>query len=179
MELTEKERRVLFDAIEKTDRCWLWKGGFTNKGFPRITFNGVQHSPHRLLWEIENGAIPERHTLGRTCENPRCIRPNHHMMERMGQARIRKNRENTPDQTVAPKGASSTMESLPPDELIQRLVQELSEASELIQQQTAEIAHLKNRIARQEELERTSIRPETLKAANDVLRSFSSGRFGS
>jgi DNA-binding Lrp family transcriptional regulator len=65
--------------VEKTDGCWLWKGGADGMTYGRIY--DVAHKEkvlaHRVSWEIHHGAIPEGQNVLHRCDNPACVNPAH------------------------------------------------------------------------------------------------------
>lgn len=58
---TQKEREKIFwERVEKTDTCWLWRGGITNGyGYFGIRLNGVykSHRAHRVAWILTKGPL--------------------------------------------------------------------------------------------------------------------------
>lgn len=47
------------------------------KGYSRITVDGKQILCHRLMWEHENGSIPDGMVVMHRCDNPPCCNPEH------------------------------------------------------------------------------------------------------
>lgn len=69
-----------FRQIEKTDSCWLWKGRLVGKGYGSIGLGGAgakQVLSHRLSYEIHKGQIPDGMVVMHSCDNPRCVNPDH------------------------------------------------------------------------------------------------------
>jgi len=69
---------VFESRIQKTDTCWLWKGGRNEYGY------GIFHIPgkrpvraHRYVYEQLVGPIPEGQILLHSCDNPPCVNPAH------------------------------------------------------------------------------------------------------
>ena len=60
--------------------CWLWKG-VVSEGFGRFTINKRQHMPHRLMYELEYGAIPDGMVISRLCDDQLCCNPCHMAMK--------------------------------------------------------------------------------------------------
>jgi hypothetical protein len=67
--------------VRKTRGCWLWTGATQGSmGYGVLATGGKQGGQtraHRLSWEIHNGPIPSGLWVLHTCDNPRCVRPDH------------------------------------------------------------------------------------------------------
>lgn len=68
--------------VGKPSACWPWQGGANNDGYGRFKIGGRLFSPHRVAWEIANGAIPERDgyhgtVIRHACDNPLCCNWRH------------------------------------------------------------------------------------------------------
>jgi hypothetical protein len=69
------ERVKPFDGSE--DACWLWQ-----PGGDRMVYGGKHYKPYRVSYVITNGPIPDGpgyhgFSVCHTCDNPRCVRPEH------------------------------------------------------------------------------------------------------
>lgn len=63
---------------EKTDECWLWKGGRNRAGYGALTYNNTKWLAHRLAWVLANGVTLEKGVVVRhKCDNPQCVNPAH------------------------------------------------------------------------------------------------------
>jgi hypothetical protein len=66
--------------VNKTETCWLWTGGIIVRGYPYGLFR-VDRSPmklaHRVSYELHKGEIPDGLNVLHTCDNPRCVNPEH------------------------------------------------------------------------------------------------------
>lgn len=63
--------------IEKTETCWLWRGGLTSTGYGRFYYLGTNSRAHRLCWEALKGKIPDGLELDHLCRIRNCVNPNH------------------------------------------------------------------------------------------------------
>jgi hypothetical protein len=67
----------IWEFIEKTDSCWLWKGGLNYDGYGVYKKNGVTNRAHRYVWElINNQKIGDKIAM-HICDTPSCVNPSH------------------------------------------------------------------------------------------------------
>ena len=66
-------------TVRKTNGCWLWVGTVLPGSHPygRFTQRSKTTLAHRWAYESVNGAIPDGLVVMHTCDNPRCVRPDH------------------------------------------------------------------------------------------------------
>jgi hypothetical protein len=67
--------------IEEGD-CLIWQGG-CNGGHPSMRHEGEKKLVRRVLWELANGPIPAGKIMTTTCQDVRCINPEHAMLTTM------------------------------------------------------------------------------------------------
>lgn len=73
----EDIQKRFWAKVDKSRECWEWTGAKNLKGYGRFKINGRTYSPHRLVWEWENGPIPEGMFICHHCDNPPCVNLDH------------------------------------------------------------------------------------------------------
>lgn len=66
--------------VQKTSGCWLWTGFCMRSGYGKIRRGGKGQGlllAHRLSYEMHHGPIGPRMFVMHTCDNPRCVNPDH------------------------------------------------------------------------------------------------------
>ena len=66
----------LIDAME-TGQCLEWQGLGGSNGYGQISINGEKISAHKLAYALMVGNVPAGTVVMHTCDNPRCVNPNH------------------------------------------------------------------------------------------------------
>ena len=78
---TETEDAVLWNRIVErtviTADCWYWTGKPANTGYGQINRNRIVRNPHRIVYEMLVGEIPEGKQLDHLCRNRLCVNPKH------------------------------------------------------------------------------------------------------
>jgi hypothetical protein len=79
--MDEITRKRFEDKFIKKDEksCWIWVGASCGKYIKYGSFriNGTTDKPHRIMYRIHKGQIPEGLWICHTCDNSLCINPNH------------------------------------------------------------------------------------------------------
>lgn len=68
--------RLLSKATRDGD-CLVWNGGMGSGGYGTFHYNGKNRSAHRVSYELHKGPIPAGAVVMHTCDNRRCINPEH------------------------------------------------------------------------------------------------------
>lgn len=69
-----------WEKVLKGEGCWLWCGVMKDNGYGVINRGGRgtgQVYAHRYSWESVNGSVPVGFDICHTCDNRRCVRPDH------------------------------------------------------------------------------------------------------
>jgi len=63
--------------VEKTQRCWIWRGTHTRKGYGLLAIGGTQYQAHRLAFGLRKQTPSIDLMILHNCDNPTCVRPAH------------------------------------------------------------------------------------------------------
>lgn len=74
------EDRLNASITKRPSGCWEWTGNLSPDGYGRITavrYGYTMAAVHRIMFERENGPIPEGMEVRHKCDNPPCCNPAH------------------------------------------------------------------------------------------------------
>ena len=73
----ESRFHQLYKINQHTD-CWEWQGGKNNIGYGFIRDGKRMRTAHRVSYEIHNNQqIPKYMCVCHSCDNPKCVNPDH------------------------------------------------------------------------------------------------------
>lgn len=67
----------LIERHEKVEACWNWTSALDKNGYGRIWFKDKNQTAHTVAYTVFVGSIPSGLHVRHTCDNPRCINPEH------------------------------------------------------------------------------------------------------
>ena len=59
------------------DECWEWMGSVNSDGYGDLKIEGRAKKAHRLSYELAYGEVPRGKKVCHTCDNRKCVRPDH------------------------------------------------------------------------------------------------------
>lgn len=63
--------------ITAIDKCWLWTGAKTSRGYGNFRINAHMYSAHRVSFFLSYGFIDDTLVVMHSCDNPPCCNPKH------------------------------------------------------------------------------------------------------
>lgn len=67
----------LMSKVRKSSTCWIWTGYSKNGRYGSIGVNNRAKQAHVVAYELFTGPIPVGMVVMHTCDNPRCVNPDH------------------------------------------------------------------------------------------------------
>ena len=64
-----------WSKVDKTSDCWNWIA--TEEGYGNYSINGKSFLAHRVSYAIHRGSIEPGMMVLHSCDNPRCVNPDH------------------------------------------------------------------------------------------------------
>jgi hypothetical protein len=77
METDQEIKNRFEESYTKTDSCWVWNKSLTQSGYGRFWSRDKTRRAHRVSYEYYKGPIPDGFVVCHTCDNPKCVNPEH------------------------------------------------------------------------------------------------------
>ena len=72
----QEAREKLLASVKQVGECLVWKTG-SKKTYPAFWWNGQSEDAHRASYRMNKGEIPKSYVVMHSCDNMRCVNPNH------------------------------------------------------------------------------------------------------
>ena len=70
------EERFWF-SVQKSSACWLWEAAINPYGYGVFKVQNKVVLAHRYSYELHLGKIPKGKLIMHSCDNPKCVNPEH------------------------------------------------------------------------------------------------------
>lgn len=70
-------KKRFFKYVNKTDNCWEWIGSLDTRGYGQFFICGKLINSHRVSFIINKGKIRENLHVLHSCDNKKCVKPDH------------------------------------------------------------------------------------------------------
>lgn len=81
LEAVARHQSAFWSKVEKTERCWEWRGGLRTNGYGafKVRCDGgwKNVAAHRASWALHRGLPPDGMDVCHHCDNRKCVRPDH------------------------------------------------------------------------------------------------------
>lgn len=69
--------RLRASSVVSAAGCWEWTGFTNHKGYGSTNYRSRTNTAHRISWWAHRGPTPKGAHVCHTCDNPKCINPDH------------------------------------------------------------------------------------------------------
>ena len=78
-EKLKKTQERFWSKVELSPGCWDWTASFRKKTmqYGCFSISGINYRASRISWMLSFGDIPEGKVVCHSCDNPKCVNPDH------------------------------------------------------------------------------------------------------
>jgi hypothetical protein len=73
----KKDEEKIHYEVDSSSGCWNWLGTLTKSGYGVFHLGNKHLRAHRVVFEKYKGSIPSGTNICHSCDNPRCVNPDH------------------------------------------------------------------------------------------------------
>ena len=66
-----------WSKVEKTEKCWLWRGAYNHDGYGIGKLGPGSRLAHRISYRLSGGVLQAGHELDHLCRVRHCVNPAH------------------------------------------------------------------------------------------------------
>jgi HNH endonuclease len=77
LNVTDKQFKAFWAKVKVSDTCWEWDAALYSNGYGHFIISGKDHLAHKVSFQLFGNSIPEGLVLRHTCDNRKCVRPDH------------------------------------------------------------------------------------------------------
>lgn len=77
--MTDRQLRNFWKKVKilSVEQCWDWTASINNCGYGSLTADRKSLKAHRVSYELKHGPIRNNLCVLHTCDNRKCVNPNH------------------------------------------------------------------------------------------------------
>lgn len=77
MSISPRQAELFEHYTDKTDTHWVWQGTLTDRGYPRLTVEGLTVRASHIAVQLDGVDIPEGYEVAINCGEKLCVNPTH------------------------------------------------------------------------------------------------------
>lgn len=77
MVITPDVQARFWQKVNRSGACWEWTAACSGNGYGAFKIRGQQWGAHQVSYLLHHGPIVRGMVVMHTCDNPRCVNPDH------------------------------------------------------------------------------------------------------